>query len=100
MSVLYRRLRALACRAWGVAPWEFEERAEAGDVSFEDVLDAVRLESMGMMVGLSEFLFPEREADLQGRHERILVLARELEGVVDADRRAAIEAEIEELNGG
>src|SRR6478735_5877666 len=59
--MLYRRMKALACRYWQVAPWEMDQRIKDGQVSFQDIMDLISLLAKDMTVGpwLFNYLSPE-----------------------------------------
>lgn len=41
--MLYDRMRAVACRYWGIPPWELDSRIEQGGVSFAEVMNLIHL---------------------------------------------------------
>lgn len=58
---LYRRMKSLACRYWGVPPWEFERAVRSDEIGLTDILDLIQQLSLDITVGpwLFNFLSPE-----------------------------------------
>ena len=98
--MIYTRMRLIACHVWGCPPWEFDAAVRRGELTMEDIIEAVQLEACHMEIDVGRYLFREREADLAARHEKIMRLSRRMEGEKDPDVRAKLAAEIDELNHG
>ncbi len=61
MVSLYDRLRAVACVAWGIPPWELQAAIDAESVDMCDVIQAsLVLGVMSPLGGLLQYLYHER----------------------------------------
>lgn len=98
-DVLFVRLRALCCAAWGIPPWEFERAAEEGLVAAEDAIEAVLLRASGPLAGdVPGYLFREKAAARRQKVQAMKGLVAEFRASRDPARRAELQRMMAELN--
>lgn len=97
------RIRAICCRSWGLAPWEFDRAVEEGLVAREDVMAAVGLECLEGGVAL--WLHPEvkeraerEEAEYQEKVTKARFLRKKLLAATTDEERAEIQGHLRGLN--
>jgi hypothetical protein len=94
-----RRVEAVCCRLWGVAPWEFRRAMAAEEIDLGSVVEALVLGSADRMtVAPLAYIFREAEQAKRERVERIREASAQLERAQSEDERERLAELIRELN--
>jgi hypothetical protein len=70
-DVTFERMRIVACDAWGIPPWEFDQAAESGLIGYSEVRDACYAKAVQCInpLGLLDFAFPGTKQVIEQHRE-------------------------------
>ena len=98
----FQRLRLLCCESWGVPPWELDERIQRGEVALSDVMETAALKCCVPFLGeaIAGWLDREKKDKSESKLKKMNSLAMMYRSTKDAELKAKILTQIEELQGG